>query len=203
MRPAGSFLQGIGEHTAMVRAKGVVVGLIQRIMDAAMAIAFAAIVATVAITMTDIVFRTVSRTTVPFTGNRLTWAVPGLVDLSQLLVMTAAALAIPVAFLYDRHVTIDLIDALLPKPVRIAATVVGGLLSIALVSAFAWYGYGEMLGQAEMNTESATLGIPYVWYWAPLLTGFALSVLAITGNALGGGLERHSEVGSGMDNPNV
>jgi hypothetical protein len=40
-----------------------------------------------------------------------------------------------------------------------------------------WTGAGEMIGQITFPTKSATLGIPYVWYWEPLLTGLALGAL--------------------------
>jgi len=148
-------------------------------MAVAGAIAFVAIVATVLVTLTDIGLRTASQLMVPFTGHRATWAIPGVVDLSQLLVLVAAALSIPVAFYNGKHVVIDLIDVMLSKRLRALSALCGAALSVWLVGASLWYGAGEMAMQQEMHTTSATLSIPYVYYWMPLLAGLALSIVAI------------------------
>lgn len=163
--------------------------LVEALMVAAVAIAFAAIMATVVITLSDIVLRIVSRVAVPITGSRLTWAIPGVVDLSQLLVIVSASFAIPVAFLHSKHVTIDLLDSMLPCRIRQIAGLGAAALSLWLVGACLWYGFSEMQLQREMHTSSATLSIPYIYYWLPLLGGLALSVVAILVNLLPKGMQ--------------
>lgn len=48
---------------------------------------------------------------------------------------------------------------------------------IVLLTLCLWTGWQEMRGQLEFTTTSATLGIPYTWFWGPLLLGLALGVL--------------------------
>lgn len=160
---------------------------IRWIVQLAAIVAFLAILVAMLLTITDIVLRLASRVTVPFTGYRQTWAVSGVVDISQLLVMVAASLAIPFAFLKRAHVAVDLFDVMLPKSVRQFTAMISGVLSLLVLSACFYYGYREMLQQVEMNTMSSTIGIPYIAYWVPLLTGFLLSVLAIIGNVIAPG----------------
>ncbi len=153
--------------------------LVAMLMAVGATIAFVAIAAAVGVTLTDIGLRTISRLAAFFFGHRLTWAIPGLVDLTQLFVVTAAALAIPVAFHRRAHVVIDLLDARLPSVARRFNACVAGLLSLVFFAACINFGLAEVQMQVEMNTASSTINIPYLWYWIPLLTGFVLSILGI------------------------
>jgi hypothetical protein len=155
-----------------------VVRAIDGLFAVATVASFLAAVAAMLLTVADIVLRLGSWIVLLATGRRATWAVPGLVDLNQLAIMTCAALAIAVAFHRAGHVGVDLLVTQLPTMLRRVLGVVAGLLGGALCAGMAWTGFGEMLGQIEFTTTSATLGISYVWYWAPLLTGLALASLA-------------------------
>lgn len=157
---------------------------IRRAIQIAAIIAFLSILLAVLLTITDIILRVGSHITVPFSGYRQTWAVPGVVDISQLLVMVAASLAIPYAFFHKAHVAVDLFDVLLPKSIRLFTAVISGVMGIGVLLACLYYGSLEMLQQMEMNTISSTIGIPYIVYWLPLLSGFLLSVLAIIGHVI-------------------
>lgn len=162
------------------------------LMVIATGISFAAIVATAVITLADVVLRLASWLSVPFTGYRTTWAVEGVVDLSQLLVMAAAGFAIAVAFYFSKHVTIDLIEAHLPPVARWATAALSALLSLGFVVACLWFVVGDMQTQREMNTTSATLAIPYLYYSLPLIAGLALSVVAIIASLAGVGVGERS-----------
>ena len=105
-------------------------------------------------------------------------AVAGEVDLVQLSVMAAAWLAMPLAFLDDAHVSVDLLSARLPKRLALALKGVGGLLAVLLMALILRYGWDAAAQQLQFGDVSQELGIPIVWYWAPLLLGAALSILA-------------------------
>lgn len=168
----------------MDAVRTMIVAAVRGIVLVAGMIAFGAILAAILLTITDIVLRSASQLSMPFTGYRQTWAIPGLIDLTQLLMMIAAAMAIPVAFHGRAHISVDLLDQVLPREVRRFASVIAALLAITLLGACTWYGFSEMLSQRDMNTISSTLGIPYLVYWAPLLTGFVLSVIVIVSDIL-------------------
>ncbi len=111
-------------------------------------------------------------------------AVTGEVDLVQLGVMAAAWLAMPLAFLDDAHVSVDLLSARLPARIGRLLQGLGGLLSVALMALILRYGWDTAAQQLQFGDVSQELGIPVVWYWAPLLAGAGLSVLAALLKAL-------------------
>ena len=49
---------------------------------------------------------------------------------------------------------------------------------LALLCAILWYSWGQAVIQVRQGDRSVTLGIPMAAYWAPLLLGTALSMLA-------------------------
>ncbi|MBJ3775020.1 TRAP transporter small permease [Acuticoccus mangrovi] len=151
--------------------------VVDRLFLVAATLAFLAIVAAMGLTVADIVLRLAARITA-LAGGRPGWAVPGLVDLTQLAVMTAASLAIAVAFHRGTHVAVDLLTSGLPTGTRRLLAVVAALGGAALAALCLYTGVGEMRAQLQYTTLSATLGISYVWYWVPLIAGLALSVIA-------------------------
>ncbi|MEX2630489.1 MAG: TRAP transporter small permease subunit [Tistlia sp.] len=104
--------------------------------------------------------------------------IAGEVDLVQLGVMAAAWLAMPLAFLDEAHVSVDLLSARLPQRLGLFLKGLGGLLAVALMALVLRYGWDAAAQQLRFGDVSQELGIPIVWYWAPLLAGAALSVLA-------------------------
>ncbi len=157
---------------------------IDRLFALATLASFGAALVAVVLTVADVILRASSSLVGVLGGQRATWAVPGLVDLNQLAIMTCAALAIAVAFYRGGHVTVDVVTALLPAALRRAFAVLAAILGVALCLGMVWTGTGEMIGQIEFPTKSATLGIAYVWYWAPLLTGLALAALGAVTSGL-------------------
>lgn len=104
--------------------------------------------------------------------------VAGEVDIVQLCVMAAAWLAMPLAFLDDAHVTVDLLSAGRPARAQLFLKGLGELLSVGLMALILRYGWATAAQQLQFGDVSQEIGIPIVWYWAPLLAGAALSILA-------------------------
>jgi TRAP-type C4-dicarboxylate transport system permease small subunit len=102
----------------------------------------------------------------------------GVVDLVQLGVMAAAWLAIPYAFMTDSHVSVDLLAHGLPVRVAALLRALGAGLAAALMVLILVYSWQAAAQQAQFGDVSSTLALPKTWYWAPLLAGAGLSVLA-------------------------
>ena len=118
------------------------------------------------VTVADIVLR--------FFGG----AVPGAVDLVQLFVMATAFAAIPWAFHTDGHVGVDLVSERLPAPVQAALRMLAALAAAVVMALILVYGWQAAALQMRFGDVSQNLGVPMVWYWAPLLAGAALSLAA-------------------------
>ncbi len=102
------------------------------------------------VTMSDVVLRLVARMSAYFFDAPLNLIVPGIVDITQLLVIAVVAV------------------------VRRA----GARLSLCFMAAVTWYGAQAALLQYGYGDASHTIAIPILWYWTPLLIGAALSVVA-------------------------
>lgn len=105
-----------------------------------------------------------------------TW--PGTLDAVQLCIMTAVFLAIPHTFLQDGHVAVDLLAERLPLRVQALLRALAALLGLGFMALVLGYGWLYAQDQIGYGDRSQTIGIPIVYYWAPLLVGAALAVLA-------------------------
>ena len=112
------------------------------------------------------------------TRRTLNFAILGTIDLTQLAVMLAVFFALPLAFLHESHVNVDFFTSRLPRRALAVLNCVVALISTALLAAIVWYSLGQARIQFAQGDKSMTLGIPMLVYWAPMLLGTALSIVA-------------------------
>ncbi len=137
--------------------------LLERLCFVTAMVGFVALTGAVVVTMADIALR-------PSGG-----AVPGVVDIVQLLVMAGAFLALPYTFVSDGHVSVDLLAQNLPARAAAFLRLGAAILGTALMALIMRYGWQSMMQQRRFGDVSQTIGIPMTWYWSPLLFGLALS----------------------------
>jgi TRAP-type C4-dicarboxylate transport system permease small subunit len=142
--------------------------LADRALSALALIGVLALMAGVAVLMADIA----TRKTIGF-------SVLGMIDLTQLAQMACVFLVLPLAFLRRSHISVDFVTDRLPPRALAAVELSSALLGIALLGAILWYSWEQAAIQVAQRDVSVTLGIPMAAYWAPLLLGTALSVLAL------------------------
>lgn len=148
-------------------------------------VAFAAICASMLMTVGDIAMRIGAQIVGAVTGIQPGWGLYGLIDLTQLTMMIAAPLAIAATFFLGGHIRVDLVFAALSRTGRQAVLRLSALIGLFLMGLCLFTAWSEMRAQLDFTTTSAALGLAYTWYWAPLLVGFALSVLACTAALFG------------------
>jgi TRAP-type C4-dicarboxylate transport system permease small subunit len=112
------------------------------------------------------------------TRKTLGFSILGTIDLTQLAQVTCVFLVLPLVFLRESHIAVDFVTERFPPRVQAAVHVVAALLSVALLAAILWYSWQQAAIQVRQGDRSVTLGIPMALYWAPLLLGTALSILA-------------------------
>ena len=118
------------------------------------------------VTVADVV----SRRTVGLT-------IPGLIDLTQLLVMSSVFLCIPYAFAERANVEVDLLFDRLPRRVRVTLSVLWPFLGAGFLLAIAWHVTKAGSQVLEYGETSPTLAVPMIWYWVPILLGVLLSAI--------------------------
>jgi TRAP-type C4-dicarboxylate transport system permease small subunit len=124
-------------------------------------------------------------TVVDIVGRRsVGWSLPGLIDLSQWLVMLSVFLCIPYTFERRANVEVDLLYERLPRTARRLAAVAWALASAAFLGAVTWHATRAALQVLEYGERSPTLGWPMVLYWAPVLLGSALASIVCLAQAV-------------------
>ncbi|MFC6670787.1 TRAP transporter small permease [Marinobacterium aestuariivivens] len=135
-----------------------------QVATALMLLGMLVLLAAVLITVADILLRL-------FAG----YSISGVVDLTQLAVMFAAFFAIPYAFKQAAHVFVSLLtDRFGPVGRQLfeCLALLLAALFVILISGFSWQ---QAMLELSYGDVSQTLGIPKIFYWAPLLAGMSLS----------------------------
>jgi len=100
----------------------------------------------------------------------------GAYEIVEFLLAAVAFLAIPEAFLRDQHITIELIDQVVPPRVVDWLRVIGTLFALVFVGLLAWHMVQPTLDYVAFNEVSMDLQLPLVWKAALILTGIVASV---------------------------
>jgi TRAP-type C4-dicarboxylate transport system permease small subunit len=115
-------------------------------------------------------------TVVDVLGRRLAdWSLPGLIDLTQLLVMTGVFLCLPYTFERRANVEVDLLHARLPAAWRAGLDMAWALAAAAFLGAVTWFAAQAARSVHDNGEASPTLGWPMLLYWLPLLLGCSLA----------------------------
>jgi TRAP-type C4-dicarboxylate transport system permease small subunit len=146
-------------------------GKIEKIADRALSlialVGVLVLMAGVAVLMVDI-----------STRKTIGFSILGTIDLIQLAQVACVFLVLPLVFLRESHIAVDFVTERLPPRLRALVELASALLGIALLAAILWYSWGQAAIQVAQGDRSVTLGIPMWAYWAPLLLGLLLSILA-------------------------
>lgn len=121
----------------------------------------------VALTVLDIVLRTLGALTVP-----------GLTDIVTLCTMVGALLAVPYGFAHGEHVSIDVFTVRLPMGAQRACAALAALLGLLFLALVVWFAGRQMLTEWGYGDRSQSIGIPMVLYWLPLVAGLGVAALA-------------------------
>lgn len=141
-------------------------------------VAFVVLFGMIVVTLADIALRLISRLPGNLTGRLMPAAVPGIVDLVELSLVTVAHLSIAVTFLVGSHVAVDIVANLLPSRVRNLARRLGWVMCLLFMAACLVEAFRQGLMQFTAGIVSATISLPVWWYWIPVVVGTALSVVA-------------------------
>lgn len=125
-----------------------------------------ALLVAVALTVADIVLRTVS-----------TLTVEGLTDIVTLCTMIGAMLAIPYGFATDQQVSIDVFTSRMSERTQHWLRLLAALLGAVFLAGVFWFSTLQAITEWGYGDRSQSIGIPMIWYWLPLLAGIAIAAL--------------------------
>lgn len=101
----------------------------------------------------------------------------GTYEIVEFLLAAVAFLAIPEAFLRDQHITIELIDQVVPTRVADWLRAFGTLTAVAFVGLLAWHMVQPALDYIEFNDITMDLQIPLIWKAVLIMTGIAAAIM--------------------------
>lgn len=103
----------------------------------------------------------------------------GTYEIVELLLAAVAFLAIPEVFLRGGHITIELIDQLVPPRAVVWLRLAGTLAALVFVGLLAWHMTGPARDFVAFDDVTVDLQLPLIWKAGLALAGIALSVLAV------------------------
>ncbi len=111
--------------------------------------------------------------------------IPGLVDLTQLMMMYAIYFGIIYAFTVRAHVTVTILTDKLPHRAKRFVAGVWWLASSVIMAVLAYASWTQAADQFEYGDISQTIGIPMIYYWLPVVVGLIICVPASLHVAIG------------------
>jgi TRAP-type C4-dicarboxylate transport system permease small subunit len=101
----------------------------------------------------------------------------GTFELVELLLAGAFFLALPASFLRDEHILVDVIDGYAPRLVPLLKRIAGAI-AIATLAVMTWQGARAAYDIWSFGDVTMDLSLPRIWYWIPVLCGFACATVA-------------------------
>jgi TRAP-type C4-dicarboxylate transport system permease small subunit len=101
----------------------------------------------------------------------------GTYEIVEFMLAAVAFLAIPEAFLRDQHITIELIDQVLPERVVDALRAFGTLCAMTFVGLMVWHMIQPAMDYVEFNEITMDLQLPLIWKVLLIMTGVGAAVL--------------------------
>ncbi len=120
------------------------------------------------VTLADVVLR--QTVNLPVFGN---------VELVQLALVAVVYLALPETFLRGEHVTVDVIDLAISPRARAALRTGAAALTLIFLVAMGWRMVAPALDTLDFGDSTMDLGLPLIWYWAPMILGVACGAAAM------------------------
>ncbi len=101
----------------------------------------------------------------------------GTYEIVEFMLAAVAFLAIPEAFLRDQHITIELIDQVLPARVIDWLRAFGTLCAMVFVGLLFWHMVQPAIDYVEFNEITMDLQLPLIWKAVLIMTGIGAAVL--------------------------
>ena len=103
----------------------------------------------------------------------------GTYEIIELFLAAAAFLAIPEVFLRDQHITIELIDQVVPERVVRWLKLIGTFVALVFVGLLTWHMTQPAREFIEFNDVTIDLHLPLIWKASLVLAAFAFAAVAV------------------------
>jgi TRAP-type C4-dicarboxylate transport system permease small subunit len=105
--------------------------------------------------------------------------IPGIIELAELALAWSAFAGIAAAFWTGAHVGVELIELFVSRGRLATIELANTWIVLLLMAWLAWLAVSEFLDTMEWGDQTTDLGIPYTWFWAAVVVGYAASVVLL------------------------
>jgi TRAP-type transport system small permease protein len=102
----------------------------------------------------------------------------GVVDVMELSLVGLIFIAMPGVFLRDDNVTVDVIDQLVSRRVRVALRLIGLVLALSFLVMMMVQMTPQAMDKWKYSEVTMTLSIHRFIHWVPIIFGFGMSIVA-------------------------
>jgi len=102
----------------------------------------------------------------------------GVVDVMELALVTCVFVAMPGTFFRDENLTVDVIDPIVPRAVRVVLRLIGLVLTLGFLLLITIEMIEPALDKLYSGEVTMTLAISRFIHWLPIIFGFAASAVA-------------------------
>ena len=103
----------------------------------------------------------------------------GTYEIIEFLLAAVAFLAIPEVFLRDQHITIELIDQVIPERAVRWLKLIGTFVALVFVALLTWHMTQPAREFVQFNDVTIDLHLPIIWKACLVLAGFAAAAAAV------------------------
>jgi TRAP-type C4-dicarboxylate transport system permease small subunit len=101
----------------------------------------------------------------------------GAFELVTLGLVTAVFLGLPDVFAREGHITVNVLDEIMPRAVVRGVRVVGAVASLAFVALVGVYMVKPAGDALAFGDQTMDLAMPVIWFWVPVFCGVIASVV--------------------------
>jgi TRAP-type C4-dicarboxylate transport system permease small subunit len=105
--------------------------------------------------------------------------VSGIVELAELALVWSAFTGIAIAFWSGAHVSVELIELLVPRAVLAILDLANALIVFAVIALLAVLAVGELIDKLSWGDRTMDLAMPYTWHWGAVVTGYAAATIFV------------------------
>ena len=102
----------------------------------------------------------------------------GVVDVMELSLVGLIFIAMPGVFFRDENVTVDVIDQIVSRKIRVALRLIGLLLTLVFLVMMMVQMMPQAMDKWNYGEVTMTLSINRFIHWIPIIFGFAVSIIA-------------------------
>ncbi|MCV0394939.1 MAG: TRAP transporter small permease [Rhizobiaceae bacterium] len=103
----------------------------------------------------------------------------GVVDMVEFAMAWTTFLGFALAFAGGAHIGLEAVDGVVSERTLTVLRMMARIVSAAVMACMAWLGWTEFLDKLDWGDRTIDLNIPLTWYWAAVVTGFALSAVFV------------------------